>query len=359
MTAHSLPDQTRAAMRIEVDTIRAIVCFILVLHHMVGISPDYGLELPWENTVSIVSHTTQDMRMPIFSFISGMVFARATGLLPDARTVIRKKARRLLLPMAVVGSLFWLARFVTGGDPMPYPMIFVTSFAHYWFLQASFLIMTAFVLLTCVFGGPHHKTVALGLGALGILWWGFAILPFPMTNWFSIVNAVFLLPFFMSGYLLTQTPELRQKLRTHPLARSVGAALLVIGLVIGWNIATHNLDLTGLPRRLIAIYLGFSACFGLIMLRLSSGFLARIGAYSYAIYLFHVFFTALTTKLWHATGQPIPLLAIVILGLMLGTGGPMILQNLILRWPLAGAACLGLPLDKLRARKLATQPSGA
>ncbi|MEP2530901.1 acyltransferase [Shimia sp.] len=354
------PDKTTAAaMRLEVDTVRAIVCFILVLHHVVGISPNYGLELALDHPVSIISHTTQDMRMPIFSFISGMVFAGATGQFSTAGTVIRKKARRLLLPMAAVGSLFWLARAVTGSDQMAYPMIFISSYAHFWFLQASFLIMTCFVLATCLTGGARHKAVAFGLGVFGILWWGFAMLPFPMINWFSIVNAVFLLPFFMSGYLLAQTPALRQRLRTHPAARPFGAMLLIVGLLIGWKIADGTLEITGLSRRLIAIYLGFSACFGLIMLRLNVRPLARIGAYSYAIYLFHVFFTAFTTKAWHAAGEPIPLVGIVLVGLVLGTAGPMLVQHLLLRWPLTGFVFLGLPQDKIRARKLAAQPSGA
>lgn len=350
---------TTAAMRTEIDTIRAIVCFVLVLHHVVGISPEQGLELPYDNIVSVISHTTQDMRMPIFSFVSGMVFAQVTGLLPDARTVVRKKARRLLIPMATVGTLFWLARSGVGNETTPWGMILITSYAHFWFLQATFLIMSAFALLACLTGGAGHRQLAMGLGVLGILWWGLALFPLPLVNWFSIANAAFLLPFFMSGYLLNQTPALRQRLRTHPQARPVGAALLIVGLVIGWRIADGSLLLSDLPRRLIAIYLGFSAIFGLIMLRPSSNLLARIGRYSFAIYLFHVFFSAFATQVWHALGEPIPLLGIVGVGILFGMGGPILLQNLILRSPLAGFLFLGLPLDKQRARKLSTQPSGA
>lgn len=344
---------TAETMRVEIDTLRAIVCFILVLHHMVGVSPQAGLELPLDHIVSIVSHTTQDMRMPIFIFISGMVMARVTGMLPDARTVIRKKARRLLLPMASVGTLFWAVRAGVGQEQIKLPMIYITSYAHFWFLQASFLIVTCFVLLTCLAGGSHHKKVAKALGLLGILWWGFAVFPLPETNWFSIVNAVFLVPFFMSGYLLSQSPDLRQRLRSYRLAQLIGAALLIVGLIIGWNIATGSFAPQGLARRLVAIYLGFSACFGLIMLRPTSNHLAHVGTYSYAIYLFHVFFTAITTKAWQTAGEPIPMLGIVIVGMVIGTIGPMFLQKLILRWPLTGLIFLGLPPDKIRARNAA------
>jgi fucose 4-O-acetylase-like acetyltransferase len=139
------PHPSSAQMRAEIDTLRAIVCLVLVLHHMVGISPEYGMELPLDHPISLLSHSAADMRMPVFSFIAGMVFARATGLWPDARTTIRKKARRQLLPMVSVGTLFWVARHVTGGEQPPLLLTYVTSYAHFWFLQATFLIMVATV----------------------------------------------------------------------------------------------------------------------------------------------------------------------------------------------------------------------
>ncbi len=337
-----------ATMRAEIDTLRAIVCLILVLHHMVGISPAYGLELPLDHPISILSHTTEDMRMLIFSFISGMVFARATGLWPDARTTIRKKARRLLLPMLSVGTLFWLARRMAGTAQPPLPLTYVTSFAHFWFLQASFLIMTTAVLLVCLVGGSWHRHIAAGLGLLGIAWWGLGLIPLPATNWFSITDATFLLPFFMSGYLTTQTPNVRQALRSAPWARPLGALLLAVGLFIGFRLATQDLILTGTPRRLLAIALGFSACFGLLMLRPHQARLADIGTKAYVIYLFHVFFTAAVTLAWWQLGTPGNLWAVTALGVLLGMPGPILLQRLILRSPVAAQTFLGLPANKVR-----------
>ncbi|MGR3711650.1 MAG: acyltransferase family protein [Shimia sp.] len=348
MPAHTPSPALKAEMRTEIDTIRAVVCVVLVLHHMVGISPAYGLELPLDHPISLLSHTTEDMRMPIFSFISGMVFVRVTGLWPDAQITLRKKARRLLLPMATVGTLFWLARTMVGIDQPPLASIYVSSYAHFWFLQASFLIMTAALLLACLFGGNHHKHIAFTLGALGIVWWGFGALPLPATNWFSITNAAFLLPFFMSGYLLAQSPKLRKSLRTRPLSREAGAVLLLSGLLIGWQLATGALEYAPAPRRVVAILLGFFACFGLILLRPSSQALAKIGAASYAIYLFHVFFTAATTTLWQPLSDHISLGVVLIFGITLGTFGPILVQRLLLKSPILALFCLGLPLTRTR-----------
>lgn len=343
----------QSAMRTEIDTIRAIVCIVLVLHHLVGFSPSYGLELPLDHPVSILSHTTEDMRMPIFSFISGMVFHQVSGHWSDTRRTLGKKARRLLLPMAAIGTLFWLARHATGASQPPLPAIFISSYAHFWFLQASFLIMCMALLLTCLFGGQHHKRIATSLAMLGIFWWGIGLLPLPATNWFSLTNAIFLLPFFMSGYLLTQSPSLRTSLRTRPNTRTAGLVLLLSGLLIGWQIAIGDLTYADPARRIVAILLGFMACFGLILLRPSSKHLAWIGTASYAIYLFHVFFTAGTSA---AVQGIVPLPVLIALGMVLGVFGPIALQRLIVRAPVAALVCLGLPLRRTRKTSKMTDP---
>ncbi len=345
------PPQSSAQMRAEIDTLRAIVCLVLVLHHMVGISPEYGMELPLDHPISLLSHSAADMRMPVFSFISGMVFARATGLWPDARTTIRKKARRLLLPMVSVGTLFWIAREATGGEQPPLLLTYVTSYAHFWFLQATFLIMAATVILVCCTGANWHRHVAAALGILGLCWWGLGLLPLPATNWLSISNAAFLLPFFASGYLLSQTPALRHTLRSAPWTRPLGALLLATGLYIGFRLANQDLVIQDMPRRLLAILLGFSACFGLLMLRPNQSRLARIGVYSYAIYLFHVFFTAAVTQLWWHLEAPGSIWALTALGVILGTMGPILLQSLILKSPVCAQLCLGLSAATLRTAR--------
>ncbi len=344
------PTAMNSAMHEETDTIRAIVCIVLVLHHLVGISPAYGLELPLDHPVSILSHTTEDMRMPVFSFLSGLVFPKVSGHWNETRHSITKKARRLLLPMAMIGTLFWGARHLAGITQPPLPEIYFTAFAHFWFLQASFLIMLTALLLSCLLGGARHKQIAVGLSLLGILWWGAGILPLPATNWFSVSNAVFLLPFFMGGYLLAQSPELRQRLRTRANTRMAGTVLLASGLLIGWQIAVGDLTYSDPSRRIVSLLLGGLGCIGLILVRPRSRQLAQLGTASYAIYLFHVFFTAAVVKIWMTGGNDIPLATIVVLGVLIGTFGPMLLQRLLLRQPLLALLCLGLPLSRTRSQ---------
>ena len=55
--------------------------------------------------------------------------------------------------MAAVGTVFWLARHAMGYEQMPLTRIFWLPYAHFWFLQATFLIMAAFYLGSALSGG--------------------------------------------------------------------------------------------------------------------------------------------------------------------------------------------------------------
>ena len=63
------------------------------------------------------------------------------------------KMRRPLVPMACVGSLLWIACGITGQVDQPLWSIFVLPYAHFWYLQATFLFMTAFILLAWLTAG--------------------------------------------------------------------------------------------------------------------------------------------------------------------------------------------------------------
>ena len=66
------------ARRDEVDTIRAIACIALVSYHAVGGSPAAGMELDSTHWLAMMNAALIDLRMPLFSFVSGYVFHVAT-----------------------------------------------------------------------------------------------------------------------------------------------------------------------------------------------------------------------------------------------------------------------------------------
>ena len=340
-----------------VETLRGIACIALVAFHVIGNDPRGGLRLPEGHYLVFLVDLLADVRMPLFSFISGFVFWPVVRSAAELGPRILGKARRLLIPFVCVASLFWAAQSATGIEVPPFPEIFYLPYAHFWFLRATFLVMTAFYLLTWASGG-RHVPVAVALGTIGGSWW---ILTGGWSpNIFSAYNALFLAPFFMVGYLAARSAQVKGTLDrlaagryVVPVAVAIGLGLLAVEVAINAGVIAP----VGGERKAITVAVGLTACLTLFVLRPDVRTLATIGAYSYAIFLFHVFFTAATrmvlSRIW--PGMPDPLAALA--GIGAGLIGPMLLSELILRSRIARTLLLGLKLAPRRSWRAPGAPT--
>jgi peptidoglycan/LPS O-acetylase OafA/YrhL len=166
-------------------------------------------------------------------------------------------------------------------------------------------------------------------------WYGYFVpsvlvyLAHPGIIWFSVLGATYLLPFFLLGLGMTRLQwDARQERPASGLLRIVLGAL-----VVAWMMAQAQAlaQATELER--------FSAPMLLAGLLLASGFwslglrnpwLARIGDYSFAIYLFHVFFTSATRMVLHGAGLEAQV-PVLLISVATGVLGPACLQHLIAR----------------------------
>lgn len=316
----------------HIDTLRAIACISLVAFHVVGSSSENGLQLNPSHWMARANLALVDLRMPLFSFLSGMVLPALAG--PPWPQIV-KKARRLLLPMATVGTVFWLTRHAMGYEQIPLAQIFWMPFAHFWFLQATFLIMAAFYLGSALSGG-HAILTATIIGLLGAALY---ISPFRVSlNVFAVMQAWKLAPFFAAGFLVaTLRPCWLFSGR-----RLVAAAGVAGAFAVGVILAIYSDALTGMGRRAVAIVLGLTFCLCLLALRPHSAVMARLGRQSYPIYLFHVFFTAGMLKVVDAVmpGTPVPIAFALALGA--GLAGPVFLAQMLSRHRITALPFLGL-----------------
>lgn len=100
-------------MNRQIETLRGFACVLLVLYHVIGADPSNGLRVN-EGPVRLMNDALAYVRMPLFTFLSGMVY----GLRPfggDTRRFVIGKCRRLLIPMFVVGTLFAVVQALTPG----------------------------------------------------------------------------------------------------------------------------------------------------------------------------------------------------------------------------------------------------
>jgi peptidoglycan/LPS O-acetylase OafA/YrhL len=328
-----------------VETLRGIACILLVSYHVIGDNGSNGLQLPDGDIFSFVNRMFVDVRMPLFSFISGFVFSAFAADLLGLRAKIGAKVRRLLVPMAVVGTLHYCAQAAFTSQPqgqVPYYYIFILPYEHFWYLQATFLLMLAVFLATYALKGDGTRAAALLLPPCILV----SVL---IARWhpdvFSSYKAVYLAPYFLTGYLISHAASLRAGFdRTAARPRVVAAASVVFVLlfVLEWALVANLLHPTAVERRAVGLAVGLSACLFLFLLRFEARLLTFIGDKSYAIYLFHVFFTAGSRIVLERVmpGLGVPVLFAV--GVVAGVAGPMLVSWLALKNPLSALLLLGI-----------------
>lgn len=310
-------------MNLQIETLRGLACLLLVAYHVVGADASLGL-LVTDGPVRWLNDGMAYLRMPLFTFLSGLVY----GLRPfggNSKAFLSGKMRRLLVPMLVVGTLFAVLQAVTPGTNSssgPWYLWHVRPIAHFWFVESLFWV---FVLVWALERWSWLHT-ARGFAVVFVLACGL-YLSVRGWPWFGMEGAIYLLPYFLGGLAAT-----RFSLRV-PLAKPwVKAALWVcaVGAVVWMGVPVSNPD-----RRTVWMLLsGLSLCLLCLSFAWSNRHLAGIGRHSYAIYLFHVFFTAAARITLHRLQINFMPLDLVV-GVVLGLAGPILVDRFAsrFRWP--------------------------
>ncbi|MGC1176409.1 acyltransferase family protein [Polaromonas sp.] len=309
---------TKMKRSMEVDTLRGIACMLLVFFHTVGATPAEGLKLPEGHWLGTFNDTLAYFRMPLFSFISGYVYA-FRPYQGNAPGFIKGKVRRLLLPLLTVGTFYAIVQALTPGANASvnnWWLLHIQPVGHFWFLEALFVIFLVVILL------EHLKALSTTAGFA--LVWGVSALLFALpdfTHLFGVRGALYLMPFFLAG-LACKRFEIRGSVPRFLAAAALIASLAVVLLLPQYTKEQHAVS------ALVSLAIGVSA--GVLLLR--SGWqsrpLAYIGAYSFAIYLLHVFFTAGSRIFLHKMGVN-DTYALLPPGVVAGILGPIVCAQII------------------------------
>lgn len=271
----------------SVETLRGLAVLLMVVGHVIGNSADRGLRVEDDSAYRWAYYSLQDVRMPLFTVISGFVYALRPVRFATAGRFLRGKARRLLLPLLTVATLQFVFHHVAGANHVDrwsdIWKVFVYGFDQFWFLQALFPVFLTVVLLD---GFDLMATELSWLACVAAA--GVAGRFLPKPDLFSLWGSLYLLPYFLLGCGLQRFPAF---LTRRPVL-IVLAALLAAGLAIQqaewFGDLGIDLDQTGW----LALCIGLAGTALLFRVRQPVPCLATLGAYSFSIYLFHVFGTA-------------------------------------------------------------------
>lgn len=272
--------------------------------------------------------------MPLFTFLSGFVYCnyRFNG---DFSKYFKGKARRILIPMFVVGTLFAVTQSLvpnSNGSMIGYEWyeIYFYPFAHFWFLQSIF---TIFLIVAIIEWISKKSDTVIFISAL---------ISVPVflhssgfTDFFSLNKTFYLLPFFLLG-MISNSLKIKQlsliKFSPFFLIFIFSLIIHVISVLDG----TEE-DRTGV----LSLIIGMSGSISLLRLCFHLNTLAYIGGFSYTIYLFHVFGTAAVRIILNKLEVDI-LYVHILLGVIAGVILPIFLHLIIKNVRYLRTAMLGL-----------------
>lgn len=131
---------------LSIETLRGIAILLVVLGHVIGSGPSGGMKIDFPHPLRYLYVWIDYIQMPLFTAIAGWVYAlKPFSAFSGFGSFTRKKALRLLVPMAAVGTLYFFVQyFMPGtnqkGDLSQLWRIYVFPYTIYWYLPSLFLI---------------------------------------------------------------------------------------------------------------------------------------------------------------------------------------------------------------------------
>lgn len=311
----------------NLNSVRGLACVMIVALHVVGVAADEGLRLPLESMWHTVMDAFTPIRLPLFTALSGFLYAAMPATRDGFRIFAGRKLQQLLLPLIFATLVFWSLRQVIFGRDDSLLWAFIDGYQHLWFIDALLMMFLLVGFVDTLVRGRQAAWWALMAGVC--LLYPF----FPNIPVLHMKNALFLLPFFIFGLLLYRVPALLRQGWLLGLSLVMLPVLLVLQYVPLGDLAV--MDLT-LARWLCG------AAAAIVFLRLFPRlrWLDWIAVYSFSIYLWHPAANGLVRTLgWEAGVQNVALLFGV--GLAAGILLPILLHEIMLRMPRLSAFVIG------------------
>ncbi|MGH7511432.1 MAG: acyltransferase family protein [Gemmatimonadales bacterium] len=315
----------------RVQTMRGLACLLLVAFHAIGSTAASGLHVADDSAYRLFTNLFVHMRMPAFTFLSGLVYAWRPLRAGDERWFMGKKLRRLGVPLIVASTVLYVLHTVMH-HPVP-PLsdlwtIYVFPYWHLWFVQALLLVFTVLIALEWLGAlATFPRFLAVFAAAVAL----YAAAPFEARNILGVHNATYLFPFFLCGL---GAHRFRGQLRSR---RAVLATLLCLAVAQGLH---TYLVLTSSPapidplahRSALHLLIGMSASLCALEMLPRVSVLERIGASSYPIYLYHPLFVAAVLVL--AVAHPAAPASLLFLAAgAAGVAGPMLMERVARHLP--------------------------
>jgi glucans biosynthesis protein C len=324
---------------LRVQTLRGLACLLLVTFHVIGSHSTSGLRVDAHSIYRQFANLFIHLRMPLFTVLSGFVYAYRPVTPAYAGTFAGKKLRRLVLPLLCVSTLYFLLTLVVPDSTGRLPLdrmwrIYLFPYVHFWFLQAIILVFAVVVVLESLQLLANIRRFAIVL-AVAMALHLYVREQNDGTSFFSAVGAAYLGPFFLLGLGANRF----RGVLLQPLCIWVSFTCFLGAMTVhSITVAAHGQIAE--PGTVLGLVIGVSGTLTLLHIFPYCRPLELLGAYSFTIYLFHPFFVAAARSLLKLAQISSTELGFV-LGVAAGLLGPPVLEHALRGIPLPRRMLLG------------------
>lgn len=328
---------------LPVETLRAIAILLLVSFHVIGGARADGLQLSHEHPLRVYGDLFVDIRMPLFAFVAGVVYALKRPQPGTLLPFLLGKFRRLAIPGITAITVFMAFGYAIDGR-LPFQGHFWEAYYRnyeiFWFLQVMLIILPVLGVLDALTdGGILWPGLILSLLAIA-MGWSFE------SDIMSVDRITRLLGYLLLGVVFIRHIDILHAHRR--LALTLSASAFLAGLAMNlWVMqqtgrpSTERLDLQSL------LFAG-GACMTAMLVLPRLHWLSWLGAFSLTIYLYHILVTSCARRALQAM-EIESLTTHLVLGTALGILLPVLAQVVAARWHVTRLLMLGLTTNRHRS----------
>lgn len=275
----------------RVQTLRGLACLLLVAFHTVGATAASGLHVPDVSRYREFTNLFVHVRMPLFTFLSGLVYAYRPLRPRQALQFSGKKVRRLGVPLVVASTLLYGLHFAMHHQVPPLSRmwsIYVFPYWHLWFVQALLVVFAALIVLESL-GALSTCRRFVVVFALSLVLYLYG--PLERQNVLGVQNATYLLPFFLWGL---GAHRFRGLLQARRALIATAVCFIVTQGFHSYIVLTRALAPIDpvATRSALDLLIGMSSSLCALQLLPRVRLMEQIGGSSYPIYLYHPLFVA-------------------------------------------------------------------
>lgn len=336
----------------NIETLRGLAIILVVMGHVIGSKSDGGMRVEDDSFLRHLYFTFQYLRMPLFTVISGWVYALMPANKLNLSDFFVKKVRRIILPLIFVSATYYTLQSIIPGTNYSYEMkdiwkIIIYPYTFYWFLHSLFLVFIAVSFIDAYnLASTFKKWLVVVTIAFTLLFFRDSLIPESIPNFLGFKGAFYLFPFFLIGVGIKRFDNFFK----NPIFIWIMAVILVSGLVFQQLVWYNVFDYDYSSYDGIGLLIGISGVFICLNINFSFRWLVWIGGFAYSIYLFHSFGTSGGRILLNRAGihsQTIVFLFSLVLGIFV----PIVLEYFFKRFGITRILFLGRPFKKSQPNK--------